>query len=67
MNLLLVEDDSQLGVGLRTALVDEGFTVYWVTRLSDAVREIETNATDLVLLDLGLPDGDGLSLIHGSI
>jgi two-component system, OmpR family, response regulator QseB len=64
MNLLLVEDDSQLGVGLRMALVDEGFTVYWVTRISDAAREMETIAIDLVLLDLGLPDGDGLSLIQ---
>jgi two-component system, OmpR family, response regulator QseB len=64
MNLLLVEDDSQLGAGLRMALIDEGFTVYWVTRISDAMREIETVAIDLVLLDLGLPDGDGLSLIQ---
>jgi two-component system, OmpR family, response regulator QseB len=63
MNILLVEDDFELGSGVRIALIDQGFTVVWVRRLKDAVHELEVSLTDLVLLDLGLPDGDGLSLL----
>lgn len=63
MNILLVEDDPELGSGVRIALVDQGFTVVWVRRLDEAANELEGSLTDLVLLDLGLPDGDGLSLL----
>ena len=63
MNILLVEDDLELGSGVRIALVDQGFTVVWVRRLDEAAHELEASLTDLVLLDLGLPDGDGLTLL----
>jgi two-component system, OmpR family, response regulator QseB len=63
MNILLVEDDPELGSGVRTALVDQGFTVVWVRRLDEATHELEDDRNDLVLLDLGLPDGDGLALL----
>jgi two-component system, OmpR family, response regulator QseB len=63
MNILLVEDDLELGNGVRIALVDEGFSVVWVRRLVDAEHELQVSLTDLVLLDLGLPDGDGLTLL----
>ena len=63
MNILLVEDDPELGSGVRIALVDQGFTVVWVRRLDEAEHELATSLTDLVLLDLGLPDGDGLNLL----
>jgi two-component system, OmpR family, response regulator QseB len=63
MNILLVEDDPELGSGVRIALVDQGFSVVWVRRLDEATHELEDSLTDLVLLDLGLPDGDGLTLL----
>jgi two-component system, OmpR family, response regulator QseB len=63
MNILLVEDDLELGNGVRIALADQGFSVVWVRRLTDAEHELEVSLTDLVLLDLGLPDGDGLALL----
>jgi two-component system, OmpR family, response regulator QseB len=53
----------ELGNGVRIALVDEGFSVVWVRRLVDAEHELQVSLTDLVLLDLGLPDGDGLALL----
>jgi two-component system response regulator QseB len=44
-------------------LTDQGMTVVWVRRLADAVAALDNSLTDLVLLDLGLPDGDGLNLL----
>jgi len=63
MNVLLVEDDMNLGNGVRIALGDQGMSVVWVRRLEDATRAVEAGACDLMVLDLGLPDGDGLSLL----
>jgi two-component system, OmpR family, response regulator QseB len=64
MNVLLVEDDMDLGNGLRIALADQGLQVVWVRRLEDAARAVDDGNCDLVLLDLGLPDGDGMSLLQ---
>ena len=63
MKILLIEDDLDLGNGVRIALSDQGMEVVWVRQLEAAARHLEINACDLVLLDLGLPDGDGLTLL----
>ena len=63
MRILLVEDDLDLGNGVRIALTGQGLEVVWVRRLEDALRMIESTPCDLVLLDLGLPDGNGLALL----
>ena len=63
MNLLVVEDDLELGNGVRLALMNEGMDVVWVRRLDDALRHLQDGTFDMVLLDLGLPDGDGLGLL----
>jgi two-component system response regulator QseB len=63
MNILLIEDDIELGNGVRIALEDQGLQVTWVRRLQEAVQALDTTACDLVLLDLGLPDGSGLTLL----
>ena len=64
MDILLIEDDLDLGNGIRIALLDSGLDVTWVRRLQDAQRQLDQAAHDLVLLDLGLPDGDGLQLVQ---
>lgn len=63
MNILLIEDDLDLGNGVRIALDDQGMQVVWVRRLEDALDQLDTASFDLVLLDLGLPDGDGLDVL----
>jgi len=64
MNVLLIEDDLDIGNGVRIALTDQGITVVWVRRLADALAALESAAHNIVLLDLGLPDGDGISLLQ---
>ncbi|MYN17411.1 response regulator [Rugamonas sp. FT107W] len=63
MKILLIEDDLDLGNGVRIALSEQGMEVVWVRTLDDATRSLARDGCDLVLLDLGLPDGDGLTLL----
>ncbi len=56
MRLLVVEDDAGIAEPLRTGLLREGFEVELVATGADALA---AGASDLVLLDLGLPDLDG--------
>jgi DNA-binding response OmpR family regulator len=60
--LLLVEDDRSLGATLAERLSKENFAVRWATDLAKAEAELNRQSWDLVLLDLGLPDGSGLAL-----
>ena len=59
MNILLVEDDLQLGKALCRGLEIAGFQPCWVRLLADSRVQLNQKAFDLMLLDLGLPDGDG--------
>lgn len=63
MKILLIEDDLDLGNGVRIALADQGLDVIWVRRKEEALHQIDACVPELVLLDLGLPDGDGMSLM----
>ena len=62
MRLLLVEDDVSLGAVVQRGLVEHGHAVDWVRSLTAARRSVALNPYHLVILDLGLPDGDGLEL-----
>ena len=64
MRLLLVEDDRMIGDSLRAALRMEGSAVDWVRDAQAAEATLRTERFDLVLLDLGLADGDGGSLLQ---
>lgn len=65
MRVLLVEDDPMIGDSLRKGLRGEGFTVDWAQDGRDAELALETVDYALVLLDLGLPKKDGLSVLRG--
>lgn len=60
--ILLVEDDPSLGETLSERLQDEGHIVDWAQSRAQALHLIEKNNFNLCLLDIGLPDGSGLSL-----
>jgi DNA-binding response OmpR family regulator len=60
--LLVVEDDAAIAAPLVRALRREGYDVDLVDRGGDAVDRAETVLYDLVLLDLGLPDADGVDV-----
>lgn len=62
--LLLVEDDRVIGRVLDAALRRDGFDVRWHPTGSDAVRDAAARDFELALVDLGLPDVDGLAVCH---
>lgn len=62
MRVLVVEDDVSLGDVLQRGLVEDGHAVDLERTLSGARRAVAVSPYHLVVLDLGLPDGDGLSL-----
>ena len=64
MKVLLAEDDLTLGRSLQSALQDAGHEVVWVRRAADARYWVQEESFDAMLLDLGLPDGNGLDLLR---
>ncbi|HDR9757812.1 TPA: response regulator [Burkholderia cepacia ATCC 25416] len=63
MRILLVEDDPLIGNGLHLGLRREGFAVDWVQDGNAASLALRTTAYGLLLLDLGLPNRDGLTVL----
>ncbi|HQS98913.1 MAG: DNA-binding response regulator [Hydrogenophilales bacterium 16-64-46] len=63
MRLLLVEDDRLLGDGLQSGLTQAGYAVDWVRDGEAAVAALATESFTALVLDLGLPRRDGLSVL----
>lgn len=59
--ILLLEDDPILGKGLKANLETAGHRVTWETTLKSAHQKNESEAFELMILDLNLPDGTGLA------
>ena len=64
MRILLVEDDDMLGEAVRDALRQESYVVDWVRDGSAALAALSAVAFSALVLDLGLPRGDGLSVLR---
>ena len=63
MRVLLVEDDLMIGEAVRCALNGMSFAVDWVKNGLTALTSLAAQHYDLVLLDLGLPGKDGLTVL----
>lgn len=63
MRVLLVEDNELLGDGLVTALKQEGYAVDWLRSGQVAINAPFSETFDVIILDLGLPGVDGMSLL----
>ncbi len=64
ITVLIVEDEKAIRRFLRSALEDENLRVYEAETLQRGLIEAATRKPDLVILDLGLPDGDGIDFIR---
>ena len=62
--ILIVEDDPEQSLGLTIRLQASGYDVSSVETVASAVQEAETERPDAILLDLGLPDGDGFQVLE---
>lgn len=60
---LLVEDEPQIRRFVRAALEEEGWQVHEAATLQRGLIDAGTRTPDLIVLDLGLPDGDGIDFI----
>ena len=60
--ILLVEDEEGIATLVRTYLEQDGFRVIWATRGAEGLQALEQNEIRLAILDLQLPDADGLDL-----
>lgn len=64
MRLLLVEDDTLLGQSMETSLSRHGFTVDWLAYGKGVVTALKTEQFSCIILDLTLPDMDGLEVLR---
>jgi two-component system response regulator QseB len=64
MRVLVVEDDRMIAKGLHTALKQDGYAVDGVSDGRSAAAALRSSRFDVVLLDLGLPERDGLDVLR---
>ena len=62
-NILLVEDEVELAKSTLAYLTENGFLPFHAKNLKSARKLLKQESFTAVLLDLGLPDGDGMTLI----
>lgn len=63
MRLLIVEDEARIAELVRSGLSRAGFTVDTAATAGDATAALEVGSYDAAILDLGLPDGDGIDVL----
>lgn len=63
-SIVLIEDDPQIRRFLRATLVAQGYRLFEVATGADALVEVASRQPDVVIVDLGLPDMDGLLVIR---
>jgi DNA-binding response OmpR family regulator len=63
MNILIIEDEKNIALEMAEFLGKEGFTIEHAWKKKSAEEKLFVNTYDFILLDLGLPDGDGFELL----
>lgn len=63
MNILLIEDDFMIAESSMTLLKDQQFAVQWVNNGIEGLKKLGQEKFDIVLLDLGLPQMDGMQVL----
>ena len=66
LRILLVEDDALLGDGIRKSLGHLGFTVDWLRNGREAENALGTEEYAAIVLDIGLPERDGLAILQSA-
>jgi DNA-binding response OmpR family regulator len=66
MRLLIVEDEARIAELVRNGLIRAGFTVDTANNAADANAALGMGTYDAAILDLGLPDGDGLDVLSAA-
>jgi two-component system KDP operon response regulator KdpE len=61
---ILIEDERQIRRFVRTSLEGEGWSVHETATLREGLTDAATRKPDLIILDLGLPDGDGVTFLR---
>jgi two-component system KDP operon response regulator KdpE len=61
---ILIEDEPQIRRFVRTALEAEGWSVHEAETMRQGQSDARARRPDLIILDLGLPDGDGVEFLH---
>lgn len=62
--IIVIEDEEQILKAISRVLEDNDYTVYLAKSVKEGLINCATRKPDLVILDLGLPDGDGLEVIE---
>jgi DNA-binding response OmpR family regulator len=65
MKILLVEDDRKIGQFVKKGLEEVSYACNWVRSRQEAQEAVEDGQFDVIILDIGLPDGNGLQLLTG--
>ncbi|HYL25220.1 MAG TPA: response regulator, partial [Burkholderiales bacterium] len=64
MKILIVEDQARLGEFLQKGLAETAYTAVWVKNCREASDTLAESPFDAIVLDLSLPDGDGIDLLR---
>lgn len=62
MNIIIIEDEPAIADTLVHVLEMDGFSVHWFTTAGEGLAFLQQNAAELLVLDVGLPDGNGFEL-----
>src|SRR5260370_12325265 len=60
--ILVVDDDSQIRRVMRTTLSSQGYTIVEARNGEEALKKVRTERLDLIILDLNMPDMDGIEV-----